>query len=144
MDASEQARLMESMERLEARVARIESAVAQLAELMGEAPGVVSTAVDTFDHYAARALEHGVDERLKQTFTLLDRIGRALTEALPPDGHTERLGLFGLLRALSDPDVQRTTGMAIRFAQRFGEGLYGSAVGTPRQLRPSTTEGGGQ
>jgi hypothetical protein len=142
MDASEEARLTQAMERLEARVARIERAVEQLTEVMGEAPGVIATAADTFDHYAARALESGFDERLKQSWAVLDRAGRALSEALPPDGRTDRLGLFGLLRAMSDPDVQRTMGVAIRFAQRFGEGLYGSATGARRQLTASNAEGG--
>ena len=34
-----------------------------------------------------------------------------------------RVGLFGLLKAMSDPDMQRSLAFAVRFAECFGKGL---------------------
>jgi len=48
------------------------------------------------------------------------------------------LGALGLLRALSDRDVQRTVGFAIAFARHFGHAINARAT-TP--VLPATTDG---
>ena len=50
---------------------------------------------------------------------MVARAGQALATAAETEGR-ERVGAFGLLRALGDPDVQRAAGLAIRFAQALG------------------------
>lgn len=57
-------------------------------------------------------------------------IARAASE--PPT----QMGAFALLRALSDPNVQRSLSLAVRFAQRFGAEL---TVEPPLTTLPSKT-----
>lgn len=51
---------------------------------------------------------------------VVGQAARAL--AADPSGNDEerKLGMFGLLRTLRDPDMQRTLGFAVRFARGFG------------------------
>ena len=55
------------------------------------------------------------------TLRIVGELGRALTEtaAAPP----ATPGLFGLLKALGQPDVQRALGFLVTFAERFGRRL---------------------
>jgi len=65
---------------------------------------------------------------------IVGRAGQALNEAsrhAPP-----ALGAFGLLRALTDPDVQHSLGFAIAFAREFGRSTLPSAAS--RALPPDT------
>jgi hypothetical protein len=48
-----------------------------------------------------------------------------------------RVGLFGLLRALSDPDVQRSLGFLLRFAKNFGR-ILDKGDGEDRNARRET------
>jgi hypothetical protein len=57
---------------------------------------------------------------------VIAKTGRALAASHAegcPDAAPERLGPVGLLRALSDPDVQRCLGFAVRVAKCFGSRL---------------------
>jgi hypothetical protein len=53
--------------------------------------------------------------------TVVARAGKAIAEVAsePPS----EMGMFALLRAMSDPNVQRSLSLAVRFAQRFGASL---------------------
>lgn len=57
--------------------------------------------------------------------------GHALAAAAETDG-LERVGAFGLLRAMGEPDVQRATALAVRFARALGRDIERGA--TPEQL----------
>jgi hypothetical protein len=56
------------------------------------------------------------------TLQVIGELGRALTEtaAAPP----APAGVFGLLKALGQPDVQRALGFLVTFAERFGRRLH--------------------
>ncbi|MDD9939318.1 MAG: DUF1641 domain-containing protein [Myxococcales bacterium] len=123
-ESSTDARLLAAVERLDARLERVEAELAQLSGLLELAPAAIATAADTFDHYAARALEAGVDARIHDTAVLLERANDALTRALAiTSDRGERVGPWGLLRALSDPDVQRSLALGVRFARLLGAEL---------------------
>lgn len=49
------------------------------------------------------------------------RLGRALASSSQTTG--DGVGLFGALRAMSNPDVQRAVGFVLALAQTFGAGL---------------------
>lgn len=59
-----------------------------------------------------------------KTLTVIGQAGDALVESY--DEHRQApqaIGLFSLLRALNNPDMQRTLGFAVKFADRFGKTL---------------------
>jgi uncharacterized protein YjgD (DUF1641 family) len=55
------------------------------------------------------------------TLRIMGELGRALTETAAAPAATS--GLLGLLKALSQPDVQRALGFLVTFAERFGRRL---------------------
>ena len=55
------------------------------------------------------------------TLRIMGELGRALTETAAAPAATS--GLFGLLKALGQPDVQRALGFLVTFAERFGRRL---------------------
>lgn len=146
--------VVRTLELLLTRLAAIEAATAAMAQ----APAMVGALVDTIDHTVGRLAEQGIDvdarlralvraaERLTREDTLtavgalldsgllgpeavavLGKVGAAVAVAgaAPPD----RVGAFGLMRALRDPDVQRAAGFLIQIARQLG-----------RQLAPSPAQ----
>jgi uncharacterized protein YjgD (DUF1641 family) len=69
----------------------------------------------------ATLIESGIFE--KQTVSILAEAGKALAESYDHAVHQPRrqVGLVGLLKALNDPDMQRSLGLVIDFAKRFGQ-----------------------
>jgi hypothetical protein len=114
--------------------------------LAQQLPGFVAAAVDSFDDTAARLGERGidVDARTRGALSTLEGLTSpamiAATHALleaerePP----ARIGMFGLLGALRNPDVQRALGLAVRVAERVGAALPDGSV--PRLPARSTGE----
>jgi len=114
--------------------------------LAQQMPGFVAAAVDTFDDAASRLSERGidVDARARSMLGTIEGLTSpamiAATHALleaerePPP----RLGMFGLLGALRNPDVQRALGLAVRVAERVGAALRDGPI--PRLLAPSNGE----
>ncbi|MCA9545861.1 MAG: DUF1641 domain-containing protein [Myxococcales bacterium] len=51
---------------------------------------------------------------------VVGQAARALAAEPSAQDEARKLGLFGLLRALRDPDMQRSLGFAVRFARGFG------------------------
>ena len=133
------------LSRLIARIEQLDAVVATADKI----PGLVATVVDTFDSIVTRLRESDIDvdatvrsllrvaERLTRRETLrvveavldtgvldpaalatIRRIGQAVakTGSVEPN----RTGLFGLLRALRDPEVQRATGFLVDLARNFG------------------------
>lgn len=62
-----------------------------------------------------------------EALEIVGSLGSALVESQKEArrGETPRRGLFGLLGALRDPDVQRAIGFVTTFAKRFGQKLSG-------------------
>lgn len=58
-------------------------------------------------------------------------------EDLCQSASTQRVGLFGLLKALRNPDVQRTLAFATRFGECFGKNL-GTNDGSPEPSKSSS------
>ncbi len=70
------AAIIAALERIERRLARLESSVERVDSLARSAPALIATATDTFDRVAQRAAEAGidVDERARTALTLLERL----------------------------------------------------------------------
>ena len=80
-------------------------------------PGLVGMAVDTVDEGLRTARENGLEPE-----TLVDwasQFGRAMREA--QNTPSPKLGLFGMLRALNDPDRQRALGFSLHFLKSLGK-----------------------
>jgi uncharacterized protein YjgD (DUF1641 family) len=112
----------ETLQRLE-RLLQTLPALEQLSTLAKDAPHHVATVVDTADGLMARVLASGIDPHTLGVAAL--DTGHGLAEALvaarqaPPPP----VGPFGLLGALSEPEVQRALGFLLVFARRFGATL---------------------
>lgn len=113
----------------------------QLIALGEQAPGFIAMMVDTFDtlHHRAVAAGHDPEQMIRRSLTALTHVlesgaadpktfeiigsaGDALAESsqeAPPE-----VGLFGLLRAMRDPDMRRALGFLTEFGKRFGKELH--------------------
>ena len=91
----------------------------QLMDLADQAPGMVATAGDMLDEAIQSASTAGFD--LEESAKQLGRIGKALAAAQSQP--IKPLGTVGLLRAMGDPDVQRSLGMLINVAKQLGKTL---------------------
>lgn len=112
-----------------------------------QAPDTLAMLVDSIDQRVA-ALDGGNDlservttlARIAERVTspsaleLVGRAGEALTLAQQTVPHP--VGAFGLLRALSDRDVQHALGFAFAFAREFGRSLEPGQ--TPKALPTSS------
>ncbi len=136
------------LSRLIARIEQLDAVVATADKI----PGLVAMVVDTLDSIVSRLRESDIDvdatvrsllrvaERLTRRETLrvveavldtgvLDPAAlttiRRIGQAVAKTGSVEpgRIGLFGLLRALRDPEVQRATGFLVDLARNFGAEL---------------------
>ncbi len=89
--------------------------------LLGERmPGIISMIFDSMDEKMQMAMAHGFDPRvLSQT---AGNANTALTNAMaePP---AKVGGIFGLLRAIKDPDRQKGLGFLLNFLKHFGRQL---------------------
>jgi hypothetical protein len=125
------AAIIAALERIERRLARLESSVERVDSLARGAPALIATVADTFDQVAQRAAEAGidVDERGRAVLSLLERISRAeavsalhglLDSGL---GTPQPVGLWGAYRALKEPDVQCALGFFLDVTRRLGASL---------------------
>jgi hypothetical protein len=118
-------------------------------DLLESLPGVVAMAGDAFDEFANDAAARGVPldqivpelrrvfEAMLQLLTstqitqllgsplllpgTIDALGTAARAmAAAAQAPETKLGLFGTLKALREPEVQRAVGFAVDFARRFG------------------------
>jgi uncharacterized protein YjgD (DUF1641 family) len=136
--------------RLAERVTRPQTLVQLHAalDLLESLPGVVAMAGDAFDEFANDAAARGVPldqivpelrrafEAMLQLLTstqltqllgssllpgTIDALGTAARAmAAAAQAPETKLGLFGTLKALREPEVQRAVGFAVDFARRFG------------------------
>jgi hypothetical protein len=156
------AAVLAALERIERRLARLEMSVERVEAVARGAPSLVATVADTFDGFAQRAAEAGidVDERGRAVLSLLERLSRAeavsavqglldsglfapdaiavlanLAKALPSDESQmpQPVGPWGAYRALKEPDVQRALGFFLDAARHLGASL--SAKQPPARSR---------
>jgi hypothetical protein len=147
-----------AIERIDQRLTRLEAALDRMDAVVAAAPGLVATAADVFDSMATRFAAGGVDldararsigglaERItapetadaiaailasglleRGTLGVLGHLAAALSatsEATAP-----RVGAWGALRALGDPDVQRAVGFMLVVARHLGRALGSDAAG---------------
>jgi uncharacterized protein YjgD (DUF1641 family) len=95
--------------------------LSQSMRFLDQVPGLIAALVDTFDGAAMRLGESGVD--LHARAVAVGRLTERLTAAAATADATAPVGVWGLLRALSDPDIQRAVGFCLRLAKTFGAGI---------------------
>ncbi|HSD88106.1 MAG TPA: DUF1641 domain-containing protein [Kofleriaceae bacterium] len=148
---SREDRLLATIERLERKVDHMERTIARLEGATAQVPAVVATVTDIVDGLVERLAARGidVDERMRavlraadhltspraldalasvlqseimasQTTEVIGRMGRAIVAA---EHEARPVGMWGLMRALRDPEVQRAAGFLVSMARRFGEEL---------------------
>ncbi|MFQ3633916.1 DUF1641 domain-containing protein, partial [Roseiflexus sp.] len=107
-----------------------------LGALVRQAPGVLATMVDTGDELVMRLREEGIDiehlgrRGLKAAKALIDSdvledsaiavISNAAQSLADSARASHPVSVFGLLRAMRDPDVQYALGFFLAFAKSFG------------------------
>ncbi len=109
-----------AMARIAAQFEALESSIAALTNL----PLAMAAITDVIDEAAQKLSNDGV---------ALDQVGSRVKAAACSaavvigsssfEQGPEKIGLFGLLKALRDPDVQRALGMAIRVARAVGKSI---------------------
>jgi hypothetical protein len=111
--------------------------VTALIELAPQAPGMLAMAMDSADDLVAAAARNGIDieqfgrssaNAVKtllecgmlspETLAILGHIAIALQSAQP-----QRVGPMGILRSLSDPEVQLAIGFLLSVAKHLGKRL---------------------
>jgi uncharacterized protein YjgD (DUF1641 family) len=124
----------------------------KLIDLAGQAPGITAMVVDTIDESYRKALESGLDLGTiasnglsvilslsnilsSEEFTALMnskilspntlKVVSGAAEAMVESRHqpTKKMGLFGIMRALNDPDRQKAIGFIMSFMKAFGKQL---------------------
>lgn len=144
-------RLLATIERLEQRLEHMDETVRRLERAAANVPTAVATVTDIVDSLIARLAERGfdVDQRMRalfeaadhltspralealasvlqseimahQTTEVVGRMGRAIVHA---EHEATPVGVWGLMRALRDPEVQRAAGFLVAMARRFGQEL---------------------
>lgn len=108
-------------------------------QLAQQAPGMVAMLVDTLDETVARMRQNGVDVEYlgrrglsmakalvdshvldEQPVAVISSAAQAIAESAQ---NPQPASLFSLLRAMSDPQVQRALGFLLAFARAFGAHL---------------------
>ncbi|WP_456427745.1 DUF1641 domain-containing protein [Rhodocaloribacter sp.] len=115
-------RNMQILSGLVDRLDRLDEALA----MTDQAPGMIALFVDVADEAAARAQQTGVDldDTLRRTVAVAASATTALArahDATPSE--PPRTGVFGLLRALRHPDIQRALAFLLNFSRFFGQTL---------------------
>lgn len=151
--------MIAAIERIERRLARIESSIERVDSLACGAPALIATATDTFDGIASELADRGVsiDERGRAVLSLLEHLTRGeavsslhglldsglfapgtiealsnLAKALPAsqDRAPHPVGPWRAYRALKEPDVQRALGFLLDVARRLGSSLSANELAT--------------
>lgn len=129
--------------------------LARLAQLANEFPKLLAAAGDFLDEQQLRMAEQGIDVEKALTGSvktvmqigtwidpqsinattvgLIDKVARSMNDAVNETQRSEpkRVGLFGLMRVLRDPAVQKSLAFAIEFGKSFGRNLDESAKDRP-------------
>ncbi len=129
-------------------VAKLNSAI----DIANQGPGLAAMAVDVIDDAYQQAVVHGTDpeQLIRQSVMVVSRLAELLEsgevnnlldsgiiapEAVTVIGSTaqaliesraeppQKVGLFGMLTAMRDPDMQRAIGFLMSFGKQFGQKL---------------------
>jgi len=146
--------------RIEQRLAEVERVTSALAPLVDAAPGGIGMLTDTIDSVAAKLGDRGLDldARLHSVLRAFEvstapravnglaafveskllepsalAVVSRLAAALAEPGDTKAVGMWGLMRALRDPDVQRAVGFLLAVAREFGRHLGTGELEEARQ-----------
>lgn len=130
---------IEALSKLVARLPQLEEA----SRLVEEMPNLVATMGDVFEDYARQAQEDGIDLEKSithglraallfgsklddETLETISNAAQALTVTQCDDCRAEgpdAVGPWGVVKAMSNSDVQKSLGFAMRFAKCFGSTL---------------------
>ena len=88
--------------------------------LAEQAPGLVAMLVDSIDEEMRKANTGGLDINNLMDYGKLIGLSLSDAKAMP---ETKVTGVFGLLRALRDPDRQKALGFLMNFAKAFGSNM---------------------
>ena len=143
--------LLSLLERIDARLSRLENVAARADAAANSAPALIATVVDSLDGLASRLASEGVDvdQRMRGMLRVIERLTAPRTAAaiealLDSAMFDERprdlpsLGFWGVMRALGDPDVQRTLGLLFTVAKEVGRSL---ATSKPLAQLPTHASG---
>lgn len=89
----------------------------QLLTLSEQAPGLIAMGMDTLDETYRRTAEEGID--LQAIGVFAGNAGKAVSKAI--NQPTEKMGIFGLMRALNDPDRQKALGFLMNLTKELGK-----------------------
>lgn len=160
--------VLATLQRIEQRLAEVERVTSAFAPLAGAVPGGIGMLVDTVDRVAATLGERGVDldARLHSVLRALEvstapravnglaalveskmlepstlAVISRLAAALADTGDVKPVGMWGMMRALRDPDVQRAVGFLLAIARELGRHLATGEIEECRQqLLETATE----
>lgn len=88
----------------------------KLLELSEQGPGLMSMAIDTLDDVMKNSKSLDPDN-----LAFIKNVGEALTESVSEPA--PKLGIFGLLKALRDPDRQKALGFLMNILKKLGNKL---------------------
>lgn len=91
----------------------------EILDLSERLPGMIAMSIDMFDDRMAQAKEQGYD--LKTLYEVSTNANHALTSAR--NEPTKKIGIFGILGALKDPDRQKGLGFLMNFLKYFGKNI---------------------
>jgi Protein of unknown function (DUF1641) len=161
--------VLAALERIERRLAEVERTAAAMAPVAGIAetlPGAIAMLSDTFDGVATRLADAGIDldDRMRSVLRaievatapraveglaslvesrLLDpstlAVINQLAAALAAPGAAPAVGLWGAIRALREPEVQRAFGFLLAVARQFGKHLASGDLESHRSILLSAT-----
>ena len=150
--------VLAALERIEQRLAAVElvaGALAPASGLLATVPGAVAMMADTFDGVALRLGDAGVDldERMRSVLRAIEvatapravaglaslvesrllepsalAVVSQLAAALADPGAARPVGMWGAMKALRDPDVQRALGFLLAIARQFGKNLASGEI----------------
>jgi hypothetical protein len=142
--------VLATLQRIEHRLAAVERVTSALAPLAETAPAAVGMFTDTVDSLAAKLGDRGIDldARLHSVLRALEvstapravnglaalveskllepsalAVVSRLAAAFAEPGEAKPVGMWGLMRALKDPDVQRAIGFLLAVGREFGRHL---------------------
>ena len=106
--------------RIASRLEALEGSIAALAEL----PAAIASVTDIVDEVAGKLSNEGVAlDKVGERVGAAARGAAVVLGSAELDEGPDRVGLFGLLKALRDPDVQRALAMAMRVAKAVGKSI---------------------
>ena len=87
-----------------------------LLDLSHQAPGLIAMTMDTLDEEYRKASQN---INIPAVTSFLGNTAKALSEATT--ANPKKVGAFGLLRALNDPDRQKALGFLMELTKRLGQ-----------------------